>query len=417
MQQFKNGTGDAPLAEAQRAEQLSVAFADAFGTRPEFIARAPGRVNLIGEHTDYNGGFVLPAAIDRTVLIAVKSVPGSRQVEMVSGNYGNRASFDLDDIQPTHDKHLAWSNYVRAVAWALTTGGLVDAKAVKGAQMAIEGNVPTGSGLSSSAAVEVASALAFTRLAGAEIAGENLALACQRAENEFIGVKSGIMDQFISALGQPDSALLIDTRSLQYEVVPLGLESIEYRVVAADSAVPRSLITSAYNQRRAECDQAMIILRPLLGLPQGAQLRDVTLDQLEMHRTNLPDLLYKRARHVVSEDARTLQAANLMRAGLARGDNLHLFGQLLDASHASLRDDYEVSSRELDLLVELAQNTPGVAGARMTGAGFGGCTVNIVDARYLSNFQQQVVDEYSRSTGLDGKMYICRAVGGGSYLA
>jgi galactokinase len=283
--------------------------------------------------------------------------------------------------------------------------------------MAIEGNVPTGSGLSSSAAVEVASALAFTRLAGAEIAGENLALACQRAENEFIGVKSGIMDQFISALGQPDSALLIDTRSLQYEVVPLGLESIDYRVVAADSAVPRSLITSAYNQRRDECDQAMSILRPLLGLPQGAQLRDVTPDQLVMHRTNLPDVLYKRARHVVSEDARTLQAADLMRAGLARGDNLHLFGQLLDASHASLRDDYEVSSRELDLLVELAQNTPGVAGARMTGAGFGGCTVNIVDARYLSSFQQQVIDEYSRHTGLDGKMYICRAVQGGSYLA
>ena len=267
MQQATNGrdnAGGPPLDEEERVERLKLAFAKSFGGEPEFIARAPGRVNLIGEHTDYNGGFVLPAAIDRTVLIAVKSVEGSRKVEMVSGNYGNSASFDLDDIRPSDDKRLGWSNYVRAVAWALTSGGLVEASRLKGAQMVIEGNVPTGSGLSSSAAVEVASALAFARLGAAEISRENMALTCQRAENEFIGVKSGIMDQFISALGRPNSALLIDTRSLQYEIVPLGLESIDYRVVAADSAVPRSLITSAYNQRRAECDQAMNILRPLL---------------------------------------------------------------------------------------------------------------------------------------------------------
>ena len=380
MQQATNGLGDTggpPLDEEGRVERLRLAFVNSFGGEPEFIARAPGRVNLIGEHTDYNGGFVLPAAIDRTVLIAVKSAEGSREVEMVSGNYGNSASFVLGDIRPTSDKRLTWSNYVRAVAWALTTGGLVEPSTLKGAQMAIEGNVPTGSGLSSSAAVEVASALAFARLGNTEISRESMALACQRAENEFIGVKSGIMDQFISALGRPDSALLIDTRSLQYEVVPLGLESINYRVVAADSAVPRSLITSAYNQRRAECDQAMSILRPLLGLPEEAQLRDVTLDQLEAHKSSLTDVLYRRARHVVSEDARTLEAAALMRAGLSKGDNLHQFGQLLDASHASLRDDYEVSSKELDLLVELAQKAPGVAGARMTGAGFGGCTVNM----------------------------------------
>ena len=419
MQQVTNGpdsAGDPPLEEAQRAEHLRLAFADSFGGEPEFIARAPGRVNLIGEHTDYNGGFVLPTAIDRTVLIAVKSTEGSRQVEMVSSNYGNTARFDLDNIQPTSDRHLTWSNYVRAVAWALTTGGLVELSKLKGAKMAIEGNVPTGSGLSSSAAVEIASALAFARLGSAEMSRESMALACQRAENEFIGVKSGIMDQFISALGRPDSALLIDTRSLQYEVVSLGLESIDYRVVAADSAVPRSLITSAYNQRRAECDQTMNILRPLLGLPKEAQLRDVALEQLEMHKASLTDVLYRRARHVVSEDARTLDAAALMRAGLSKDDNLQQFGRLLDASHASLRDDYEVSSKELDLLVALAQKTPGVAGARMTGAGFGGCTVNIVEAHYLSQFKQQVIDEYSRRTGLNAKMYVCRAVEGGSYI-
>ena len=322
MQQATNGLGDTggpPLDEEGRVERLRLAFVNSFGGEPEFIARAPGRVNLIGEHTDYNGGFVLPAAIDRTVLIAVKSAEGSREVEMVSGNYGNSASFVLGDIRPTGDKRLTWSNYVRAVAWALTTGGLVEPSTLKGAQMAIEGNVPTGSGLSSSAAVEVASALAFARLGNAEMSRESMALACQRAENEFIGVKSGIMDQFISALGRPNSALLIDTRSLQYEVVPLGLESINYRVVAADSAVPRSLITSAYNQRRAECDEAMSILRPLLGLPKEAQLRDVTLDQLEAHKSSLTDVLYRRAKHVVSEDARTLEAAALMRAGLSKG--------------------------------------------------------------------------------------------------
>ncbi len=419
MQQATNSpesAGDPPPDEEQRTERLRLAFANSFGGEPEFIARAPGRVNLIGEHTDYNGGFVLPAAIDRTVLIAVRPTRGSRQVDMVSGNYGNTASFNLDDIRPETDKRLTWSNYVRAVAWALTTGGLIEPSRLTGAQMAIEGNVPTGSGLSSSAAVEIACALAFARLGDAEISRESMALACQRAENEFIGVKSGIMDQFISALGRPDSALLIDTRSLQYEVVPLGLESINYRVVAADSAVPRSLITSAYNQRRAECDQAMSILRALLDLPAGAQLRDVTPDQLEVHKASLTDLLYRRARHVVSEDARTLGAAGLMRVGLSKGDNLQQFGRLLDASHASLRDDYEVSSKELDLLVELAQKTSGVAGARMTGAGFGGCTVNIVDARYLRQFKQQVIDEYSRRTGLNGKMYVCRAVEGGSYI-
>jgi galactokinase len=359
---------------------------------------------------------VLPVAIDRTVLIAVRRAAGSRKVEMVSSNYGNGTSFELDDIKSVRDKGLGWSNYVRAVAWALMASGLVEQGRLVGAQMAIEGNVPTGSGLSSSAAVEVATALAFARLGGAEMSREDMALACQRAENEFIGVKSGIMDQFVSALGRADSALLIDTRSLGYEVVPLGLEAMGYKIVAADSAVPRSLITSAYNQRRAECDQAMSILGPQLGLGEGAQLRDVTIEQLEAHRGDLPDVLYKRARHVVSEDKRTLEAAGLMRAGLSKGDNLQKFGLLLDASHTSLRDDYEVSSKELDLLVELAQSAPGVAGARMTGAGFGGCTVNIVDARYLSDFREQVIDEYSRRTGLPGKMYVCRAVEGGSYL-
>lgn len=403
-------------SEQERVERLWEVFARTFGTQPDFVARAPGRVNLIGEHTDYNGGFVLPAAIDRTVLIAARAVQGSRQVEVVSTDYKSRVVFDFDNIAPAQDKAEGWSNYVRGVAWALMQRGMVDATRLPGVQLAIEGNVPEGAGLSSSAAIEVASALCFTRLAGVEIAGEQLALACQYAENEFVGVKSGIMDQFISTLARPDSALLIDTRSLQYKVVPVGLDEIGYRLVAVDSAVPRSLITSAYNRRRSECEQAMELLRPLLALSPEAQLRDVSYEQLEKHKSALPDLLYRRAHHVVSEDERTLRAFELMRAGLGKGDNLQQFGELLYASHASLRDDYEVSSKELDLLVALAQGVEGVAGARMTGAGFGGCTVNVVREDSLTAFNEQVVEEYSRRTSLPARIFVCRLVEGGSYM-
>ena len=402
--------------ELERVERLQATFRDTFGSAPEFVARAPGRVNLIGEHTDYNGGFVLPVAIDRTVLIAARAVPDSRQVELYSLNYRNRDEFDLDNITPTESEEVSWSNYVRAVAWALADRGHLDLGQLPGAQLAIEGNVPEGAGLSSSAAIEVASALVFTRMAGVQLEGPTLALTCQRAENEFVGVKSGIMDQFISALGQTDSALLIDTRSLHYEAVPLGFEELGYKVVALDSAAPRTLAGSAYNQRTVECAEAMRILAPELNLPRGAQLRDVNLEQLEQLKSKLPELLYRRARHVVSENERTLEAVGLMREGLGQGDNLQRFGELLYASHASLRDDYEVTSHELDLLVELASNTEGVVGARMTGAGFGGCTVNIVEAARLADFDRQVVQEYRRQTGRNAQLHVCRAVHGGSYV-
>ncbi|HEY0068357.1 MAG TPA: galactokinase [Chloroflexia bacterium] len=403
--------------DIRRLARLRSAFEDAFRASPEFVARAPGRVNLIGEHTDYNGGFVLPVAIDRTVLIAARALPEGRHVEMVSANYGNRDTFDLDNVTPTENDDTRWSNYVRGVAWALEDRGHLDLGQITGAQLAIEGNVPEGAGLSSSAAIEVASSLVFTRLAGIELDKVTLALTCQRAENEFVGVKSGIMDQFISALGQPDSALLIDTRSLHYEVVPLGFEELGHKIVAVDSAAPRTLAGSAYNQRTVECAEAMSILQAELNLPRGAQLRDVTLGQLEALKSKLPELLYRRARHVVSENERTLEAVALMREGLGEGDNLRRFGELLYASHASLRDDYEVSSNELDLLVELASKCPGVVGARMTGAGFGGCTVNIVQTERLDVFEREVVEEYRRQTGRAAALHVCRAVEGGSYIA
>ncbi|HEX9988133.1 MAG TPA: galactokinase [Chloroflexia bacterium] len=421
------------LTESERATHLRARFQDAYGTHPDFIARAPGRVNLIGEHTDYNGGFVLPVAIDRTVHVATRAVPTSRVVDLVSVNYDSRASFSLDSITPTEDHSLAWSNYVRAVAWALGERGLLDLSQLSGAQMVIEGNVPEGSGLSSSAAIEVAAALAFMRLAGIDVPNSPmnarnrnpktrvqhraaLALACQYAENNFIGVNSGIMDQFISALGRPDAALLIDTRSLDYRSVPLGLEELGYRIVAVDSAVPRTLAATAYNQRRAECEQAVQLLAAHLNLSEGAQLRDIALDQLQSHASILPDVIYRRAHYVITENARTLEAVAIMESGLDNPANLQRFGDLLYASHASLRDDYEVTSTQLDLLVDLARHVPGVAGARMTGAGFGGCTVNIVATNALSDFQHQVVAQYRQQTNLPARLYVCTAVAGGSYL-
>jgi galactokinase len=421
------------LTESERAAHLRARFHDAYGTHPDFIARAPGRVNLIGEHTDYNGGFVLPVAIDRTVLVATRAVPTSRTVDLVSINYDSQTTFSLDDITPTQDHSLAWSNYVRAVSWALGKRGLLDLSQLPGAQMVIEGNVPEGSGLSSSAALEVATALAFMRLAGIDVPNSPtnaknrnpknrvqhraaLALACQFAENNFIGVKSGIMDQFISALGRPDAALLIDTRSLDYRSIHLGLEELGYRIVAVDSAVPRTLAATAYNQRRAECERAVHLLTPHLNLEESAQLRDITLDQLQAHASTLPEVIYRRARHVITENTRTLEAVALMESGLDNPANLQRFGDLLYASHASLRDDYEVTSPQLDLLVDLARRTSGVAGARMTGAGFGGCTVNIVAIQNLPDFQQQVVAQYRQQTNLPARLYVCTAVAGGSYL-
>jgi len=402
--------------DQERAREVRARFRSLFGEDADFVSRAPGRINLIGEHTDYNGGFVLPAAINRTVLIAAKAIPDSTMVELFSVDYEGQTSFDLRDISPTEDKSLAWSNYVRAVAWALGQKGLIDLQSLTGVQMVIEGNVPQASGLSSSAAVEVASALCFIKLAGVDVDEATLALACQMAENEFIGVKSGIMDQFISALGEADSALLIDTRSLEYRPVLLGLDDLGCKLVAVDSAAPRTLASTAYNQRRAECEQAVALLAPRLGLGGGAQLRDVTSSQLAANEGALSQTLVKRARHVVTENERTLEAVDLMDQGLGQADNLQRFGELLYASHQSLRDDYEVSSAELDLLVELASECPGVIGARMTGAGFGGCTVNIVRAEHLQLFSEKVVEEYKRRLGLEAELHVCRAVEGGSYI-
>jgi galactokinase len=365
---------------------LKHAFEAQFGRAPERIAEAPGRVNLIGEHTDYNGGFVLPVAIDRTVAVALAQ-RGDGVIRAFSVDYGQCDEFAAERVRRFMGTRGGWRDYVRGVVWAL----LDEQIAVAGADIAITGDVPQGGGLSSSAAIEVAVAGALT--AESPIEPRDLALLCQKAENLFVRVQSGIMDQFASALGRAGHALFIDCRSLDYEPVPLppGVA-----IVVIDSKVPRKLGETAYNRRREKCEEAARTL-------DVASLRDAD----EAMLTLLSGDVLKRARHVITENARVLAAVAALRSG-----DLPALGHLLGASHASLRDDFEVSTPELDLLVELAGGVDGAVGSRLTGAGFGGCTVNLVQEEAVERFKETVVTEYKQRTGLGAEVHVCRAVDG-----
>jgi galactokinase len=405
-----------------RIAALKQKFSEYFGVAPAFISRSPGRVNLIGEHTDYNGGFVFPVAINATALIAVAPAEPTApdgEVRVKSDAYPQESVFSLREIIKATAAE-SWSNYVRGVAWALSQRGLLDLASVRGARFYIESDVPQGAGLSSSAALEIATALAFLELAGQKVQeGQRpaIALACQLAENGFVGANTGIMDQFISALGQPDSALLLDTRSLEYRAVGLHFSGRGWKLVAVDSAVKHRHDTGGYNTRRQECEEAARRLATHFGVAQNAQLRDFTLEQLNAIFETLPDKPARRARHVITEDARTLRVVALLERGFSEPDDVAEFGRLLRGSHDSLRDDFEVTVPETDRLVELAYSTPGVVGARMTGGGFGGCTVNVVEETALNAFRQNVVERYRAETGHDAKMYIFDGVQGGSILA
>ncbi len=369
-----------------------------FGRQPAFVARAPGRVNLIGEHTDYNDGFVLPMAIDRDVTI-IGASRDDRVVRLRSVNFGDETSFALDRIEKAHDG--AWSNYARGVADVLQRAGF----ALCGFDGVIYGEVPIGSGLSSSAAIEMATLMAFAA-AGAggsaplALDGAQAARLAQRAENEFVGVNCGIMDQFIASLGKAGHALFIDCRSLAYELTPMPKG---VTVLVVDTSAPRSLAASAYNERRAQCEAAA----RLLGAPA---LRDVSAETFERRRGELPDLIARRAAHVIYENQRVLDAVAALRAS-----DVATFGRLMNQSHASLRDAYEVSSKELDAVVEIAQRVPGVYGARMTGAGFGGCAIALVDDAQVGALTQAVLHEYPRRTGRAPKVYACVASNGASW--
>jgi galactokinase len=377
-------------------------FAALYGRSPEIVVRAPGRVNLIGEHTDYNDGFVFPAAIVRDVLI-VASPRSDRQVRAHALNFNQSTVFSLDTVQPASESRERWSNYLRAMAWGVQQEGL----APPGMDCVVQGNVPLGAGLSSSAAMLVAGGLAFASAAAATLEPVRLALLAQRAEREFVGVNVGIMDQFISALGQKDHALLIDTRSLTYEAVPLPRSGVS--IVIADTNKKRGLVDSEYNTRRAECEQAVEILKR--SLPQIRALRDVTWEDFARHEQELPELPRKRARHVITEDARTLESVQALKA-----NDIARFGQLMNASHESLKEDYQVSCAELDALVAAARSIEGVYGARMTGAGFGGCTVSLVADEAVERFQRDVPPRYKQATGLDTTIYVTTAAQGAQRL-
>jgi len=352
-------------------------------------------VNLIGEHTDYNGGFVLPVAIDRWVVLAARARADAR-VRLWSVDFEQTSEFDLDDI--AKDAVAPWSNYVRGVLWALRREGFQFC----GMDAAIVGNVPIGSGLSSSAAMEVTTAVALRALWQLSLPAVQLALLCQQAENEFVGMQCGIMDQFISVLGAEGHALLIDCRSLEYELAPLPVGNA---IVVCDTMKRRGLVDSQYNLRRQQCEQGVQLLRQ--HLPGIALLRDVSSADLERYGGELPPVVLKRCRHVVSEDERTLTAVAALRAG-----DMVKLGRLMGASHISLRDDYEVSCVELDRMVELAHEAPGCLGARMTGAGFGGCTVNLVRTDATESFVRQVGKRYEEATGLRPDLYVCQASAG-----
>ncbi|MCS7061091.1 MAG: galactokinase, partial [Anaerolineae bacterium] len=368
-------------------------FRSRYAAKPTFIGRAPGRVNLIGEHTDYNEGFVLPMAIDRDVTI-VGAARQDRMVRIYSADFDQSTEFSLDRI--TSDTAAPWSNYIRGVAAMLQGDGLT----LCGLDGVMSGNVPIASGLSSSAATEMATVMAFCAASGQSIEGVRAARLSQRAENEFVGVQCGIMDQFISSLGKADHALLIDCRSLEYELVPLPAG---VSVLVVDTTAPRTLAGSAYNQRRRECEEGARLF--------GARsLRDVSAQTFEHKRAALPGVIAKRCAHVIYENQRVLDAV----AALRRSD-IATFGALMNQSHDSLRDLYEVSSAELDAVVEIARDARGVYGARMTGAGFGGCAIALVESGAMAELADIIAVEYPRRTGRTPNLYPCTASEGASW--
>jgi galactokinase len=357
---------------------------------------APGRVNLIGEHTDYNDGFVFPMAIDRETVVAGRE-RDDRRVRVHSLNFNESAEVDLD-IEGEAQRGL-WLDYVEGVARELEKRGA----RLHGADLVIASNVPVGAGLSSSAALEVSTGYALLSLSEVTIEGKELALAAQAAEHNYVGAKVGIMDQFIAVMGRQGHALLIDCRSLETKQIPL--DTSEVVIAICDTRVKHELASSEYNKRRAECERGVEILKE--WLPGLRALRDVSVEDFEKYEEHLPDPVRSRCRHVVTENARTLRAAESLREG-----NMEEMGKLMYLSHESLRDDYEVSCKELDLMVEIASRVEGVKGARMTGGGFGGCTVNLVARASLDEFQEKVASEYKQATELEPFIYVVEASDG-----
>ncbi len=375
---------------------LRSAFRNLFGAADDLrVAAAPGRVNLIGEHTDYNDGWVLPMAIDRHVWVAFAR-RSDLTIRAHSVTFDDTCEIALDNLR--FHRGSEWSSYVAGIAWALTQSG----HSVSGADLMIDGNVPLGSGLSSSAALEMATALALCDASDIPWSAADMALLGQKVENEFVGVSCGIMDQFASASAEPSCALLLDCRSLEMEAVPFPDGT---GIVVMDTGSRRKLTSSAYNERRSSCRTAVTILRD--ADPTIEALRDVDRLLLDSVRPHMDDVTYRRASHVIDEMQRPRAMASALRMG-----NLELAGELMNESHASLRDLYEVSSFELDLMTELARRHPACFGARLTGAGFGGCAVALIATSGAESFIEEVEYSYRARVGLESELFASEPVGG-----
>lgn len=369
------------------AGQLKEAFVSRFGGEPR-VFRAPGRVNLIGEHTDYNDGFVLPAAIGFATNVAA-AVRADRTIRAASLNFDGEYEIDLD--QPNTGILPGWARYVQGVATIIEREGF----RLRGADLLIDSDIPIGAGLSSSAALEVAVGFALTQLAGGEIDGLKLARIGQRAEHEFAGVRSGIMDQFASVYGRDGHALFLDCRSMEWSAVP-----VTSRFLICNTKTKHQLADGEYNRRRAECERAAAFFGK-------SSLREVSIENFEEHQSRMPAIERKRARHILYENRRVLDSVKALRFG-----DIAAFARQINASHESLRDDFQISCRELDVMVEAARRQPGVLAARMTGGGFGGCAIALLEDDVSPDLPDAIAAEYNAETGIKPEFYECR-IGGG----
>ncbi len=362
---------------------------------PAAMFVAPGRANLIGEHTDYSEGFVMPAAIDFSTVAAISARDDARAV-MYSANFDELVENSIAHITAGRRDH--WTDYPAGVLWSLQK----EALQVPGFNLTVAGNVPVGAGLSSSASIEVAVAMALLARSGQRLDLKRVAQVCQRAENGFVGANSGIMDQLVVCCGKLDHALLLDCRTLEFRLVKIPRN---VRIVLCNSMVQHSISGGEYNTRRAEIEEGVKILQQQKSSIHF--LRDATMDDLLARKGGMPDTIFRRCRHVITENQRVLDGAAAFESG-----DLGRFGELMKESHDSYRDDFEASCDECDILVELAQKQPGCYGARLTGGGFGGCTVNLVEEEDAEGFVAAMREGYERATGITAEIYLTKASDG-----
>lgn len=379
-------------------KKLKKDFLNIFGENgnPVRLVRAPGRINLIGEHTDYNNGFVFPIAIDRFIFMAGRK-RNDKKIIIYAVDKNETVEINLDEIYPR--KNNQWANYLLGVYSFLKE----EKYQLNGVEIFFVGDIPRGKGLSSSAALEVATCYLLSLLFNIEIEPIKMAEICRKAENEFVGMPCGIMDQFISILGKEGKALFLDCQSLHYDYVPIG--SKDLNIMIADSGVKRKLTASPYKQRRNECQTAVGLLKKVI--PKLDSLRDLSIENFEEHKNTLPEVLRKRVKHVVYENKRVTQSVDFLNKG-----HLKEFGKLMYESHISLKDDYEVSCKELDILVEIVKKYKGVIGSRMTGAGFGGSTVTLIEKQKSEEIKNAIKQQYLQQTGINPDIYICNTVNG-----